>query len=90
MSLSEILFCIAILLPIIPMAIYKQFRLMWVFVAFYICFGLMEWASVAQTGHSISQLFWIFDKVNPMGGWVIVGTMLAMWLALLFHFKDRE
>lgn len=90
MEFMEILFCLAMLLPLVPMAIYKQWRLFWVFMAFYTIFGLMEWASVAQTGHSISQLFWQFDAVNPVGGWVIVAAMGVMWTALLIHFKARK
>jgi hypothetical protein len=90
MGFSEILFCVSILIPIVPMLIFKQFRLASVFGAFYICFGLMEWASVVQTGRSISQLFWEFDKVNPVGGWLIVGAMAIMWTSLLIHFKKRK
>jgi hypothetical protein len=87
---SEIVFCIAILLPLIPMAIFKQWRLFWVFMTFYLCFGLQEWLSVAQTGQSISQHFWILDIQHPWQGWVIVGSMALMWGALIVHFKKHK
>ena len=90
MPLAEIFFCIAMLLPLIPMAMYRQWRLFFVFFAFYLCFGLMEWVSVAQTGHSISQHFWIFDSAHPVGGWIIVGCMAVMWVALIWHFKTHK
>jgi len=90
MKLPEILFCIAMILPVIPMAIFKQWRLFWVFMTFYICFGLQEWLSVAQTGASISQHFWIFDSSHPLQGRVIVTAMGVMWIALLVHFKIHK
>lgn len=90
MNINEIIFCVAILLPIIPMAIFKQWRLFWVFMTFYICFGLQEWLSVTQTGHSISQHFWIFDTQHPMQGWIIIVAMIVMWSALIFHFKKHR
>jgi len=90
MNISEVVFCLLILLPIIPMILFKQFRLMWVFVTFYLCFGLQEWLSVIQTGHSISQLFWAFNSAHPIQGWIIVISMGMMWAALLVHFKSKE
>lgn len=90
MTFPEFLFCLLILLPIVPMLFYKQYRLAAVFGAFYLCFGLMEWASVAQTGMTISQHFWAFDKENPVGGWMIVASMAIMWIALIAHFKNRK
>lgn len=90
MSIAEIIFCVSMLVPLVPIALFKQWRLFWVFVAFYVCFGLMEWLSVAQTGHSISQHFWILDTQHPIQGWIIIISMAVMWLALLIHFKKHK
>jgi len=88
--MGELVFVIAIALPLVPMAIFKQWRLFWVFATFYICFGIQEGLSVMQTGSTISQHFWNFDALHPLRGWVIVGTMTAMWGALIIHFKMRK
>ena len=86
--MGEILFVIALVAGfLIPTALYRQWRLFATFLAFFICFGLMEWLSVAQTGMTISQHFWKLDNLNPTAGWVIVGGMAIAWLALLLHFK---
>ncbi len=90
MSGSEIAFCILLLLPLPFVAIAKQWRLFWVFVTFYVCFGIQEWMSVAQTGSSISQHFWILDTANPLQGWMVVGSMALMWAGLLIHFKVHK
>ena len=72
---------------LVPSAIFKQWRLFAVFAVFFVCFGLLEWLSIAQTGQSISQKFWDLDTVNPAAGWVIVGGMALGWVGLLIHFK---
>lgn len=68
----------------------KQWRLFFVFLIFFVIFGLCEWLSVAQTGKSISQHFWAFDTANPTGGWIVVGGMGVAWAALLVHFKIHK
>ena len=90
MKLPEILFCLALLLPLIPIAIFKQWRLFWVFMTFYVAFGLQEWMSVAQTGLSISQHFWAFAQIHPLQAWIIIITMFTMWMALLVHLITHE
>lgn len=75
---------------LVPTALFKQWRLFFVFLIFFAIFGLCEWASVAQTGMSISQHFWALDKVNPIAGWIMVGGMGIGWTALLVHFKWRK
>lgn len=90
MSITEIIFCVTIILPIIPIAFFKQWRLFWIFLTFYFCFGLQEWLSIAQTGQSISQHFWVFDSQYPLKGWVIIGSMALMWISLLIHFKKHK
>jgi hypothetical protein len=89
--MSQVLFIIALAGGfLIPTIIFKQWRLFWVFMIFFICFGLCEWLSVVQTGKTISQHFWYFDEGNPAGGWWIVGGMAVGWIALLLHFKLRK
>ncbi len=91
MNIVELLFVIALAGGfLIPTAIFKQWRLFWTFMVFFIIFGFMEWLSVAQTGKTISQHFWAFDTINPAGGWIIVGGMAVGWVALLLHFKLRK
>ena len=68
-------------------AFFKQWRLFFVFLIFFVIFGLCEWLSVAQTGKSISQHFWAFDTKDPVGGWIVISGMAIAWIALLVHFK---
>jgi uncharacterized membrane protein len=91
MVIGELLFVIALVIGflILPI-IFKQWRLFFVFLAFFVCFGLMEWLSVTQTGLSISQHFWVFDTANPIGGWLMIIGMALAWLALLLHFKIHQ
>ena len=86
--MGEILFVIALTCGfLVPTAIFKQWRLFWVFAIFFAIFGICEWASVAQTGMTISQHFWQLDAVNPTAGWIIVIGMGIGWASLLLHFK---
>ena len=88
MPLPELLFVIALVGGfLIPTAIFRQWRLFFVFVAFFAVFGLLEALSMVQTGQTISQHFWAFDTANPIGGWVVVGGMGLGWVFLLAHFK---
>jgi hypothetical protein len=59
-------------------------------MTFYVCFGLQEWLSVAQTHLSISQHFWQFNSQHPIQAWVIIVSMAVMWGALLIHFKKHD
>ncbi len=91
MALGEIIFIVAMVGGfLVPTALFKQWRLFWVFMAFFVVFGLMEWLSVATSGMSISQHFWEFDTANPIGGWIVVGGMGIAWVALLIHFKCHK
>ena len=89
--MNELVFVLCLVLGMLgTSALFKQWRLFFVFLTFFICFGLMEWLSVVQTGHSISQLFWIFDTAHPIKGWIIVIGMAVAWVALLVHFKVHK
>ena len=85
MKKGELLFILCLLIPLVPMAIAKQWWLFSVFLTFYGCFGFMEWRSVASSGRSISQKFWDFSQGNKLMAYIILGTMAIMWVALLFH-----
>jgi hypothetical protein len=89
--MGEIIFCVLLVGGfLIPTALYRQWRLFWVFMAFFIVFGIMEALSVIQTGQTISQHYWALDSINPIAGWVIVGGMGLGWAALLWHFKGHK
>ena len=91
MPLGELLFVLALVGGfLVPTALFKQWRLFWVFMIFFMIFGFCEWLSIAQTDMTISQHFWQFDAANPVGGWVIIGGMGIGWLALLIHFKWKK
>lgn len=91
MGIGEILFIAALVGGfLVPSALCKQWRLFFVFLIFFLCFGLCEWLSVAQTGMSISQHFWKLDSANPTAGWFVVGGMAVAWIALLIHFKIHK
>ena len=88
MGIGEIIFVACLVLGMLgTSAFFKQWRLFFVFLIFFVIFGLCEWLSVSQTGYSISQNFWHFDTINPVGGWVVIGGMAVAWVALLVHFK---
>lgn len=89
--MGEIIFVILLVVGMLGTAAWaRQWRLFMVFAIFFVIFGLCEWLSVAQTGKSISQHFWAFDNINPVGGWVVVGGMGIAWAALLWHFKVHK
>jgi len=88
--MGTLIFILLLLLPCITTALFKQWRLFWVFITFYICFGVEEGLSIIQTGSSISQHFWALDTLSSLKGWIIVGSMIAMWTALMLHFKLRQ
>jgi len=90
MKPSEWIFMIVILAPLIPMALFGQWRLFFVFLSFYVCFGFQEWLSVKQTGMSISQHFWVFNDAHPIKANIIIGFMVAMWTGLILHFKKKK
>lgn len=90
MSKTEIIFLFCMLLPLVPMGFYGQWRLFFVFLSFYIVFGLQEWLSVAQTGKSISQHFWIFVDKFPFKADIILSSMALMWAALLHHLRKKK
>ena len=89
--MNEVVFIILLAVGMLgTSALFKQWRLFFVFLIFFIIFGLCEWLSIAQTGKSISQHFWQFDTSNPVGGWIVVGGMAVAWAALLVHFKIHK
>jgi hypothetical protein len=89
MEPAEIFFVLALLIPLIPMAIAGQWWLFGVFAAFYVVFGLMEWWSVSRDKKSISQKFWSFSETNKPMAIVILSTMAVMWVALLIHLAAK-
>jgi len=68
----------------------KRWYFLGVFVTFFLCFGIWEWVSVAQTGRSISQTIWELGETNPIGFWIMLGSLLVSWLALMFHFAAKK
>jgi hypothetical protein len=91
MEIMEILFVLAVAGGmLLPPLLFKQFRLFFVFLVFFLIFGLMEWLSVAQTDMSISQHFWVLNSENPAGAWIVIIGMAIGWLALLYHLISRK
>lgn len=91
MPIGEILFVLALLVGMLGTSAWaKQWRLFFVFLIFFVIFGLCEWLSVAQTDMSISQHFWDLSEVNPTAAWVVIGGMGVGWLALLWHFAGKH
>ena len=89
--MGEVIFCVLLAGGfLVPTALLKQWRLFWVFMTFFIIFGLEEWLSVAQTGNSISQHFWALKDANPIGAYSICGGMALGWAALIWHFLSKK
>ena len=89
MKKGELLFILALLLPLIPMGIAGQWWLFSVFAVFYVCFGIIEWVAVARTDKTISQHFWDWSKDNKGMAWAILGTMMFMWIMLMWHLAAK-
>lgn len=89
--MSELIFVLSLATGflILP-AIFRQWRLFFVFLTFFVCFGLQEWLSIIQTGHSISQIFWAYDTKHPIYGWIMIIGFIIAWTALLIHFKVHK
>jgi Mn2+/Fe2+ NRAMP family transporter len=56
-----------------------------VFMVFGACFGVVEWIAKAKSGQTVSQHFWTWAKTHRWQSWVLLGSMLVGWLALLVH-----
>ena len=86
-SRSEIIFIIILALGfLVPPIIFAQWWLLGVFVAFFMCFGVIEVVSKKKSGKTVSQHFWALKDRNKVGAWIIAVSMLIAWLALLWHF----
>jgi len=93
--MQEILFVIILAGGMIGSGIYVgivsgYWHLLWVFLTFFGCFGFWEWHAVKTTGLSISQQLWKFGEMQPKGFWVVIGALIASWLALMWHFASKK
>jgi len=94
-GVEEILFVVLLAGGMIGSGVYvglktKKWYFLGVFVIFFLCFGLMEWWSVAQTGESISQTIWGLGETNPVGFWIMLGALGIAWASLLWHFATKK
>ena len=95
MGLGEIIFVILLMGGMIGAGVYvgivkKKWYFLGVFVTFFLCFGLWEWISVAQTGESISQTVWSLGETNPIGFWIMLFFLASAWMALMYHFATKK
>ena len=86
--MKEILFVVILVVCFfVPPIIFQQWWLLSVFVAFFTCFGIIEWVAVAKTGKSVSQKVWQM----PMWKRIILCVCMAIaWGALLWHFLGHS
>lgn len=84
-SFMEILFILSMFIPTVLMGVFGAWPLFWVFLIFSLIFGTVEIVYVRTTGKTVSQHFWAFSKTNRVKAIVVLGSMLLMWLALIFH-----
>jgi len=80
-----ILFVAIMILPMILAGVFGVWPLFWVFVTFNCIFGAIELISKKVTGSSVSQYFWKFSAKNKGKALIIIGSMIAMWAALILH-----
>jgi len=95
MGVSEIIFVVLLAGGMIGSGVYvglktKKWYFLGVFVTFFLCFGLWEWISVAQTGESISQTIWGLGESNPVGFWIMISALAVAWASLLYHFIEKK
>lgn len=93
--MSEILFVIVLAGGMIGSGVFigiktKRWHLLWVFLTFFACFGFWEWHAINTTGLSVSQQVWEFGDLNPVAFWVVIASLIASWLALMFHFAVKK
>jgi hypothetical protein len=81
----NILFIIAMVLPMILAGIFKMWALFFVFVVFNAIFGVTEVLLKKFTGKTVSQTFWDFKRDNPVKATIILVSMALMWTALILH-----
>ena len=68
----------------------KRWHLLWVFLTFFVCFGLWEWHATVTTGLTVSQQVWEFGEGSPVAFWVVIGSLIISWLSLMFHFCIKK
>jgi len=73
---------------LVPSALAKLWWLFFVFVEFFICFGITETICYFKTGNTISQHFVNYSVIHPKFAWGILGCMLISWLSLIWHFAQ--
>lgn len=93
--MGEIIFVILLAGGMIGSGIYvgirsKHWHLLYVFLTFFTCFGLIEWWATATTGMTVSQQVWDFGKKDPIGLWCVVFALIVSWLALMWHFLSKK
>ena len=93
--MSEVIFVLLLAGGMIGSGVYvglksRKWYFLYVFLTFFACFGLWEWASVAQTGESISQTIWKLGETNPFGFWVMLISLVIAWLSLMYHFATKK
>ena len=93
--MGEVIFVLLLAGGMIGSGIYvgvktKKWYFLGVFLTFFLCFGLWEWVSVAQTGESISQTIWKLGDTNPVGFWIMIAVLGLAWASLLWHFATKK
>jgi MFS family permease len=86
---GEIIFMLFMLAPTVLMGVFKVWPLFWVFMIFNVIFGIVEFTLNATKGYTVSQHFWAFSKKNKGKAIAILGSMAAMWAALIFHLAEK-
>ena len=60
-------------------------------LAFFMCFGLLEWHAVATTGMSISQQIWDWgEQTSAIKFWITIGILAMSWMSLMWHFASKK
>ena len=83
---GEVAFIIALIAPLIPAIIAKQWYYVLTLATFYVCFIIFEIIAVKRTDKTISQHIGDLHRKNATQFWWIIGTWLLMALALPIHF----
>ena len=84
-SVKELLFIMTMFLPMVLVGIFGMWPLFFVFLIFNISFGVLEFLYAKNTGKTVSQHFWAYSKAHKIKAILILVSMLAMWIALIYH-----
>jgi len=86
MSLGMVAFILALLFPLIPIAIAKQWILLYTFIGFYLVLIGTEIWSIRKFGKTISRRLGELRDREPWKAYFIIGGITVLYVGITWHF----